>query len=81
MRAIAIGLFASSLALTWTQAAELPTRAAVPRDPPAKRCEIAGVRGFLTEGGVCVRLSGFVSGQAAVGSSGRSYVLAPQTRN
>jgi hypothetical protein len=81
MRAIAIGLFASTLASTWTQAAELPTRAAAPADQPAKTCEIAGVRGFLTAGGVCVKIGGYVSGQVSAGSAGRTYVLTPQTRN
>lgn len=81
MRAFAIGLFASSLALASASAAELPTRAAAPKDPPARTCEIAGVRGILTDGGVCLKISGYVSGQVAAGSSGKTYVLTPQTRN
>jgi hypothetical protein len=81
MRASAIGLAVSTLVLASAQAAELPSRAASPKDPPARTCEIAGVRGLLTAGGVCLKISGSVSGQMSAGSSGRSYVLTPLTRN
>jgi len=81
MRAIAASLVASILALASAEAAELPSRAAAPKEKPAKTCEVAGARGFLTEGGVCVKISGSVSGEVAAGSAGKSYVLAPQTKN
>jgi hypothetical protein len=51
-------------------AAELPTRNAKVRPPEAKppTCEIGGGPGFVTPGGVCVRISGYVSVGATSGN-------------
>ena len=49
-------------------AAELPSRQTQPT-PPAKKCRINGQEGFVLPGSdTCMRVSGFVSGQAAVGN-------------
>jgi hypothetical protein len=44
-------------------AAELPSRAAKakPAEEKARSCEIGGEQGFVTQGGGCVRVGGYVS--------------------
>ena len=66
-RALPIFLTAFGLAAS-AMAAELPSRKA---DPPkqVKTCEIGGKPGYLLPGAdVCLRLSGYVSGQITMGT-------------
>jgi hypothetical protein len=62
--------FAVSLSWVGAMAAELPQRSDRPKTPAAKAhaCFIAGAPGFETPGGVCVRVSGYISSQASAGS-------------
>lgn len=50
-------------------AAELPSQNDKKTKPPAtvRHCNVAGSPGVLTANGVCVRLSGYISGQFGAG--------------
>ena len=50
-------------------AAELPSQNNKKTKPPAtvKHCNVAGSPGVLTTNGVCVRLSGYISGDFGAG--------------
>jgi hypothetical protein len=52
-------------ALTFVSAAncaELPAQPKKPKQPEtAKHCDIAGSPGILSPGGICVRMSGYIS--------------------
>jgi hypothetical protein len=53
---------------TALSAAELPTQNKKPKPPEAvKHCDIAGSPGILAGNGVCVKLSGYISGQFSAG--------------
>ena len=53
---------------TALSAAELPTQNKKPKPPEAvKHCDIAGSPGVLAGNGVCVKLSGYISGQFSAG--------------
>ena len=67
--------FALCAAALWAcgaGATELPSRAvkAKPPEVKARECVIAGERGFETPGGVCVRVSGYVSVGVTAGDVG-----------
>ena len=44
------------------QSAELPT-IKPPRHDKAKTCNIGGMAGVLTPGGMCVKIGGYISGE------------------
>jgi hypothetical protein len=72
--AVAIAVVASSTVLT-ASAADLPTRKAAPAVGVAI-CNIAGMAGFLIPGtATCLKISGYVSGQAQAGSLSKQYTL------
>jgi hypothetical protein len=53
---------------TALSAAELPSQNKKPKPPEAvKHCDIAGSPGVLAGNGVCVKLSGYISGQFSAG--------------
>jgi hypothetical protein len=56
-------------------AADLPTRKAAPIEGVAT-CNVAGMAGFLVPGsGVCLKISGYLSGQVQAGSLSKQYAL------
>ena len=62
-------ILVSALAAASAGAAELPSRKATPTAAPVKLCEINGKPGYRVPGSdVCVRFSGYVSGQVSAGS-------------
>jgi hypothetical protein len=71
-RWVAFALGAALLGATAGQAAELPSQRSQTQKQkqpePAKTCNIAGNPGILAGNGVCVRLSGYVSGQVSAGT-------------
>lgn len=56
-------LLAAALWACGASAAELPSRAVKTKAPQdkARTCELNGEKGFMTPGGDCVRISGYVS--------------------
>ena len=63
---------AALVAASSANAAELPSREATTQTAPVKMCEIAGKPGYRLPGSnVCVKLSGYVSGQVSAGTLGR----------
>lgn len=49
-------------------AAELPSQMKKPKPPEtAKHCDVAGLPGVLAANGICVKLSGYISGQFTAG--------------
>ena len=56
-------LFAAALWACGASAAELPSRAAKTKAPQdkARTCFIDGAKGVETPGGMCIRVSGYVS--------------------
>jgi len=62
-RSIVWGLLAAMALANALAAAELPTQDRKPKAPQAaKHCNIAGSTGIQAANGVCVRLSGYISG-------------------
>ncbi|HEY3719037.1 MAG TPA: porin [Roseiarcus sp.] len=63
---------AALVAATSANAAELPSGKATTRTAPVKMCEIYGKPGYRLPGSdVCVKLSGYVSGQVSAGTLGK----------
>jgi hypothetical protein len=63
---------AALVAATSANAAELPSGKAATRTAPVKMCEIYGKPGYRLPGSdVCVKLSGYVSGQVSAGTLGK----------
>ncbi|MFZ0207566.1 MAG: porin [Roseiarcus sp.] len=63
---------AALVAASFVNAAELPSRKATTEAAPVKMCEISGTPGYRLPGSnVCVKLSGYVSGQVSAGTLGK----------
>jgi hypothetical protein len=79
MKRIRIALHFSAFAVAAVasaQAAELPTRNAPPPAPAVKSCTVNGKPGVLAgDSGVCIRVSGYVSGQIEGGNLKNSQTL------
>ena len=62
-RSIVWGFLAAMTLANASAAAELPTQEKKPKAPQAaKHCNIAGSPGIEAANGICVRLSGYISG-------------------
>jgi len=60
---------AALVAASSVSAAELPSRKTTPPTAAAKTCEINGKPGYRLPGSdICVKLSGYVSGQVSAGT-------------
>jgi hypothetical protein len=67
-RWIALAILTALALPTALSAAELPSQNKKPKPPEAvKHCDIAGSPGVLAGNGVCVKLSGYISGQFSAG--------------
>jgi hypothetical protein len=63
---------ATLVAASSVNAAELPSGKATSQTAPVKMCEISGKPGYRPPGSdVCVKFSGYVSGQVSAGTLGK----------
>lgn len=68
MKFVATALAAMGLLVGRAPAAELPNMKAAPAPQRAKVCNIGGMTGVLTAGGVCIKIGGYISAGVQAGN-------------
>lgn len=77
MKSLLLGSAASLLVVASAQAADLPTKKGAPAAEYVKVCKIGGVAGFIIPGSdTCLKISGYVTGQAAFGNVEDQHIAA-----
>ena len=78
MKSLLLGSAATLVVVAGAQAADLPTKKGVPAAEYVKVCKVGDIAGFIIPGSdTCLKISGYVNAQIAMGNVKDEYTLAP----
>ena len=78
MKSLLLGSAATLVVVAGAQAADLPTKKGVPAAEFVKVCKVGEIAGFIIPGSdTCLKISGYVNAQIAVGNVKDEYTLPP----
>ena len=78
MKSLLLGSAATLVVVAGAQAADLPTKKGAPAAEYVKVCKVGDIAGFIIPGSdTCLKISGYVNAQIAVGNVKDEYTLAP----
>ena len=82
MKGLLLGSAASLMVVASAQAADLPTKKGAPAAEYVRICQIGAIAGFIIPGSdTCLKISGYVNAQIAMGNVKDEYALAPLPAN
>jgi hypothetical protein len=77
-KSLLLGSAATLVVVAGAQAADLPTKKGVPAAQYVKVCQVGSIAGFIIPGSdTCLKISGYVNAQIAMGNIKDEYTLAP----
>ena len=78
MKSLLLGSAATLVVVAGAQAADLPTKKGAPAAEYVKVCKVGDIAGFIIPGSdTCLKISGYVNAQIAVGNVTDEHTLAP----
>jgi hypothetical protein len=78
MKSLLLGSAATLVVVAGAQAADLPTKKGAPAAEYVKVCKVGDIAGFIIPGSdTCLKISGYVNAQIAMGNVTDEYTLAP----
>ena len=78
MKSLLLGSAATLVVVAGAQAADLPTKKGAPAAEYVKVCKVGDIAGFVIPGSdTCLKISGYVNAQIAMGNVANEYTLAP----
>ncbi len=78
MKSVLLGSAATLVVVAGAQAADLPTKKGAPAAEYVKVCKVGDIAGFIIPGSdTCLKISGYVNAQIAMGNVDNEYTLAP----
>ena len=78
MKSLLLGSAATLMVAAGAQAADLPTKKGAPAAEYVKVCQVGSIAGFIIPGSdTCLKISGYVNAQIAMGNVKDEYTLAP----
>ena len=78
MKSLLLGSAATLVVVAGAQAADLPTKKGAPAAEYVKVCKVGDIAGFIIPGSdTCLKISGYVNAQIAMGNVENEYTLAP----
>ena len=78
MKSLLLGSAATLVVVAGAQAADLPTKKGAPAAEYVKVCKVGDIAGFVIPGSdTCLKISGYVNAQIAMGNVKDEYTLAP----
>jgi hypothetical protein len=78
MKSLLLGSAATLVVVAGAQAADLPTKKGAPAAEYVKVCKVGDIAGFVIPGSdTCLKISGYVNAQIAMGNVDDEYTLAP----
>ena len=78
MKSLLLGSAATLVVVAGAQAADLPTKKGAPAAEYVKVCKVGDIAGFIIPGSdTCLKISGYVNAQIAMGNVKDEYTLAP----
>ena len=81
MKSLLLGSAATLVVAASAQAADLPTRKGAPAAEYVKVCKIGNIAGFIIPGSdTCLKISGYITGQIAVGNVANEYAISAAAR-
>ena len=77
-KSLLLGSAATLVVVAGAQAADLPTKKGAPAAEYVKVCKVGDIAGFVIPGSdTCLKISGYVNAQIAMGNVANEYTLAP----
>ncbi|MGA2485471.1 MAG: porin, partial [Roseiarcus sp.] len=77
-KSLLLGSAATLVVVAGAQAADLPTKKGAPAAEYVKVCKVGDIAGFIIPGSdTCLKISGYVNAQIAMGNVSDEYTLAP----
>jgi len=77
-KTLLLGSAATLVVVAGAQAADLPTKKGAPAAEYVKVCKVGDIAGFVIPGSdTCLKISGYVNAQIAMGNVANEYTLAP----
>ena len=77
-KTLLLGSAATLVVVAAAQAADLPTKKGAPAAEYVKVCKVGDIAGFVIPGSdTCLKISGYVNAQIAMGNVKDEYTLAP----